>query len=766
MARSTLTFEELLHLQLAKLDEAAEEWDLQVRRLDDMKDLADAMGEHARTATWTGENAGLTLPYVTEQVEQFDAARRQAATLRNLLRDGHGRLKYAQDRLKTLVESDAPRAGVHVSASGEVSSDLDGLDGDTRRARQDAVVEIAGRITEILGVLAQDDAEIAAALRSAMGTDPDRFSPVDYTSVQQARLAREDADRVLDMMARGNDLSDDELHDLALFLDLHRDDPAFAERVALGLGPQGVVDFWSGIAGGRDFREGTPAWDSAAALQAALGDVLGTATRSDSDAMERWEQDMTALGDDRVGGPGGPHGFLAMSALLRTGDYDPDFLVDYGDALLSFEQDYDGRPSMLWDSDPRLRMNFLGEGAQEGDRGRDPVIGLMEALGRTPEAATRFFAPPDGFSPSDGYPAPPQVFDPGADNEQVNERLRYLASEREWWLSTGHMAPDPIPVHDSFADALFAAATGNPSGVFTADTVEERLADGDMRTADTTRVMDQVMHLYGTLEPNLLEETPAMGAALGAMAGLYMDDINFWISDDSEAARRLNEDLFGSPDGERAGNGHTNTIRFLGALGRDETAHGMVSQAEQIYTLGVLSASPPTDESQFLRGMESISTAAEVRGIVDQARVETINTRYMDDEGERIRQLGQSSGWWKAGGAALLGAGAAGLSLAAFPGGAAIAVPLAAGASPPLIGELMNQFVDDVSVSSPDTAQVEMTESQFFTAGKRDVADLEQIYVDAAINTGLDLDTEVRLPVQVEGAGYRHGRDLYEEVGR
>ncbi len=760
--RGAIDFGELLHLQLGKLEEAIGEWDAQVQRLETMKEDAQGMARRTRSATWTGENADVTIPFVTEQAAQFDAAHKQARTLRELCRDGHGRLKHSRDRLAHLVEVEAPELGVHVSATGQVTGDLDGLDGETRRARQDAVLDVSGRIADILRTVMEDDAEIAQALRAAMGTDPDRFSAVEYTSVQQATLAREDADTLLAQVARGGDLSDDELHDIALLLERHADDPVFAERIATALGPQGVLDFWTDVTRSRDLRPDSPEWETAAALQASLGQVLGTATQSDSAGMDGWERDMIALGDQRVGGPDGPYGFQTMSALMYAGEYDTDFLLEYGGALLTFDQADDRSAAQLWDSDPSLTMNFVGSAfpdgeALEGDWGRDPVVGFMQALGHNPEAATQFFAPPDGYAPTDAFERPPNRFDPADDNEQVNEHLHYLATEREWWLSNNHHgAPEPLSVHPAFGDALFAAATGREPGGLDADELEGFLAAGDHRTADTAAVMSQVMHLYGSREPNLLAGRPEMASDLAAMTALYMDDINYAMSGRTAESQAQHEPIFGSTYGERLDNGFFNTVRFLNVLGQEMPAHGTLTQAQELYTAGVLSGIEPMDQETYGNGLQAIRTSAEVRGLLDQSLVARIEHDFGEESQDAERALAQSSGWAKAGGGALVGAGLGGLAL--MTGGtaaAAVAVPIAAGATPPLIGEFMNQSIDDLNRYEADDSDVRMSRMEFFTAGEMATAELTDAYKGAAARNahGADIDTEAQAVGMEEAYG-------------
>ena len=98
-----LTCEALLSVRLQPFGETAEEWRTQVRRLENMKELADAMANKARQADWEGENANVTRPYVIEQARQFTAALRQARSLAEICEDGYQRLRTCKTDLETVL---------------------------------------------------------------------------------------------------------------------------------------------------------------------------------------------------------------------------------------------------------------------------------------------------------------------------------------------------------------------------------------------------------------------------------------------------------------------------------------------------------------------------------------------------------------------------------------------------------------------------------------------------------------------------------------
>ncbi|GHI23409.1 hypothetical protein Shyd_47800 [Streptomyces hydrogenans] len=93
-----------------------------------------------------------------------------------------------------------------------------------------------------------------------------------------------------------------------------------------------------------------------------------------------------------VGGNYGVSGYVVMSNLMRWGDYDDDFLTQYGGNMLAKEQEgvrNGARPEQIWGYHggglwPHL--NTTGT-----DFGFDPMTGYMKALSNSPDAATEFF---------------------------------------------------------------------------------------------------------------------------------------------------------------------------------------------------------------------------------------------------------------------------------------------------------------------------------------------------------------------------------------
>jgi hypothetical protein len=722
-----LTFEGFRNVRLEQFGEAAEEWRTQVRRLEDMRDPKNEMISGARQADWEGENAQVTRPFVEEQGEQFSAALNQARSLAAVCEDGYQRLRGYKTDLETTV-GDAEARGLTISENGTVSHPFGNL-GVTGGEGEQYAEDVAATDEEISNILqraTEADAAIAQALRDIAGDNPHRFNPVEYDSLREARRAHQDAEEAVELMELGGDLTDEELRRLDSLLEDHAGDPAFAENIALGLGAEGTLQFWADVSNSRYIRPDSEEWRMFSDLQESLGQTLGLATQSDSQQMREWEQETVDLGDDLVV----PYGFQVMSGLMQHGTYGEDFLLSYGNALLQAEQEDDRFNPAGWELHAQSpRLNF-----EQDDPGIDPMIGFMDALGHNPDASTGFFG--------------------------VEQNFNYLTQDRTWpsdFMGDGATVQDSNAGYTALGDALLAATTGQSTDEWSANSLEEILAS-DRRTAESAGVMEQVISLYGNTELDLLHDQPAMAESLGRMASMYMDDVNYWVCGENNTERGNAAETFSSPYPGRLGNGREEVIDFLVSLGQNEASHGIVTQGQQLYTLGVLDANLPNNSDNLRQGTEALRTAAEVRGILDSALVEQVKAEYGADSQAAQESLGQASGWVKAGVGAGIGAG-----VAVIPG-AGVAAPIAAGAAGVFLGEFINQQVDGVVAYEGSNRNSEMTEEDFYGAGEAEIAGLvDQYFAERGGSvTSDDIDDRTN---ELEGA-YDVGKNWSEDSGQ
>jgi hypothetical protein len=198
-----VTYEQLYHLDLNRLNDAIEAWDTQIRHLESLDDA------FTRDVSKTFDQAGwhssdFTSVMASNQIKDADKELSDAVTeakgIRDILRDAHGRLKKHKAELHELADEEAPGRGLvvsstgHVEARNDITKDLpnqDDADNDEIRALQQAKIEdFAGRIKKILGDADETDELASQALHSnTAGKAADGFKGKVYTSISSYKKA-------------------------------------------------------------------------------------------------------------------------------------------------------------------------------------------------------------------------------------------------------------------------------------------------------------------------------------------------------------------------------------------------------------------------------------------------------------------------------------------------------------------------------------------------------------------------------------------------
>jgi hypothetical protein len=434
-------------------------------------------------------------------------------------------------------------------------------------------------------------------------------------AVKLAALARTDPGK----------LSNDQLIRLNLLLELHDNNPYFAEQFATGLGPAATVKFYATLTDPRQF-EVNPRSGSALSpdlkqrekllgtLENSLGTTLATASNGDDPAMRQWQKTMISLGGKDLGDGAQYHvyGFQVMSDLMRHGSYGTAFLKSYGTALVAFEKtntaDVVGglqrrvvqKDALPWEQ-PGMNLVRLHYGAGN-DGGSDPMTGYMEALGHNPAASTAFFKDQKNFD--------------------------YLTETRTWPEDYATDDAKTIAGYKSLGHALESATMGSP---YDADPPSLH------RTKDTAAVMTEVVNRYGQpatgtdtakTSPSgadLLAREPGLAPSLGRMTAAYIDDVDWGLTGD-ETLNVFSEDDGGRAHGDRANFSQDNLEGFLGTLGHNDDAYRIVTNAQQAYSTSVLNAHPPRFDSNgeitSTDAQTTVRVGAQLQGIMDRAWVE------------------------------------------------------------------------------------------------------------------------------------------------
>ncbi|PBC95747.1 hypothetical protein BX281_3728 [Streptomyces sp. Ag82_O1-15] len=708
-----------------QLGEAITDWQTMAKNLKTLATDADKnLKGKAHKANWAGKNATVTREFVDKTVHEFTDAHTQADTVAKILSDTRGELIGYRTQVNDAIERGVKK-NLTVMNTGDGAfvvtrttrpdwaSDPSGEDDGTSQADANALRD---EIQRILDKAAESDSTAAKVLRLIVDQAKYGFSGADYEDRDSAAKAVAEADAMAKILAKNpHDVTNTELATLNANLAKYKNDPLFAEEFAERVGPKKLLTFYAGIAdpyqAGYDPERGKQAKQ----LQKNLGITIGQATLSDSDKMQGWEKQIIKLGPDQLGidDASNPTGYAVMSNLMRFGDYDDQFLNDYGDKLLAYDKQVNGEGISLWVNNANQGdLNYWG---YKDDRGRDPVTGFLEALGHNPDASSQFFAQPDGTG------------DTVDKSSEINEHLKYLTKERVWMSDVTLEGKDGyVAGRDSLGHALESATTGYAYDA-SADAIK---AGGEHRTAATAGVMEEVAYLYGSEDgPKMLHDQPELADSLGKMAGAYIDDIDYNLSGVGEY--EMDEGTFPPKYQGRANFTQDGTINFLSVLGQDENSHRAVTAAQHLYTLSALDAYPPNSDANIEHAHDALTAGAQARGILDNSRVEQAETTYKEDADEANKSLGRSADWIKLGAGAVVGGGIAAIPLPGSTAAALVVAPLAADT----VGEAVNTFIGQEIDKGVDDAeqdpaeQAQLTSSEFYKKGENQLGADYHTYV-------------------------------------
>ncbi|MGW7400736.1 hypothetical protein ACWGH7_30165 [Streptomyces cyaneofuscatus] len=420
----------------------------------------------------------MTKDFVTVTAREFGDVVTVARSVHTILSGAHSKLTEHKSDLADAV-SRAAKKNIYVNDKGMVNAAV-----PSPQAAGNAKIEpptqaeidaVAREISTILTAAAETDSTAATAVRFH-AKDKHGFESNGFKSFDAAQKSIDDSDELIALgKLNPSKITNEQLERFNALLKAHPNDPVFAERVALGLGPGGTLKFFAGAvdldswenrdggtAGTREDRE--KRMELLGTLEKQLGTTLATASHSNSEGMEAWKEKAVALGGEDVGNGKGTsqtrvYGFQAMSNLMRHGEYEGEFLNDYGNALVKFEKENTGdvkdpgpggkhREDVLpWDKLPSYaKIDQLHYG-ENNDAGTDPMTGFMKALAHNPDAATDFFSSTD---PQDN--AQHVLKDRKPFNDVVPDSMGYGKSASDY---TG-----PNASYEATGNALVAAATG------------------------------------------------------------------------------------------------------------------------------------------------------------------------------------------------------------------------------------------------------------------------------------------------------------------
>ncbi|MGW1465558.1 hypothetical protein ACWCPT_14625 [Streptomyces sp. NPDC002308] len=473
-----MDFEALRQADFGRLGECVTAWQGVVEKLDTLEAQArDDLKAKADEADWAGVNATVSREFITRTAGEFADAHTQAKSIHDILQDTHDELVgYRQQldqalergRLKNLTVTSTGGGGFTVTML--IHPDRAAAGHDVPDHSQQDADQLRDDVQVIMGRASESDTTASTVLRALVDQAEFGFSGAAYgdrDSATDAIRKAEEAARIL--KENGDEMSPEEFQRLNGLLASYGNDPLFQEEFATQVGPKKMLEFWADLSSPDDPDELTRTeLDQLGAFQQNLGAVLGGATQSDSPAMRQWENDMVrSSGDVYPTRQGSLYGYQLMSNLLRTGDYDDQFLNKYGNALVAKEEKL-RLPEKFWQGNGQLmpRMNFIGD----AEYGRDPMTGLMTALANSPDAATEFFTTKEPQDNAEWVLKDRHYFDDSPLKDGGNEALE--ATGRAMYAAvsgaTGPNAPasDFLPHTAEHDEAMkrslgFLAAKGN-----------------------------------------------------------------------------------------------------------------------------------------------------------------------------------------------------------------------------------------------------------------------------------------------------------------
>jgi catechol 2,3-dioxygenase-like lactoylglutathione lyase family enzyme len=616
-----VTFSNLLHADLGKLQAAADEWKLLPKKYQGLQELFEARVTKPLKSDWHGNAADQAQTSLAKIKKQYGAAAEEAQAIATLLLDVHAEFSTAQKKLRRIIDEEAPAEKLEVLDGGMViDADLDNQGStdayrDTFLPERKAEIEaMQRRIEKVLrDATAADEAADWALRQDSNGKNSDSFNKNIYTSLDAARGAQKDTAEALRLANKGGEnLSNEELDRLGSILAKRKNDMIFAEKFATGMGPKGVLEFWREASGPNSGERGSERNAALKQLQAGLGSTLGIATQSDSAAMDGWKEKMLALGPQTIdpGDSGGPSakGYQLMSSLMRSGAYDTDFLNDYGRDLVRYEKSRSPATSReVWAPDSTMpRIDYSGDGP-----GADPMTGYMDALSKNPEAATQFL-------------------DPGEPRE--NGHLTYLVDDREWVKDGFHEKTG----QGSLALAVEAGATGHQPGH------EDAVRD---HTAAQARIMrDSINMLDGGPKNETLPE--GMHRPIAHALGDYVSDTHHILSS-------VNDGSYGH-SGENASGVWTDKetgqmrmavdrgslIRVMRGVSDDPEAYHTIQEAETAHVAKQLADMPHDMDEEKVKGV--MSNCAKGMGAIDAIQGDVILDRSAGEKSEHKWWIGKA----------------------------------------------------------------------------------------------------------------------------
>ncbi|MEU0834154.1 hypothetical protein [Streptomyces sp. NPDC005969] len=437
-----MDYETLRQANFSQLGQAITAWKGVVDKLATLEtDARDDLKAKADKADWAGLNATVSREFITKTSGEFSDAHTQAKTIHNILNDTRDELVDYKEQLEQTLER-GRKKNLTVTQTGGGGFTVTMIIHPDRAAKGHEVPDhspqdaehLRDDVQRILNRATESDTTAATVLRAIVDQAEVGFSGASYNDRDTAIDALRKADEAAKLIKeKGDEMSPEEFQKLNGLLGSYKNDPLFQEKFSTQLGPKATLEFWADLSSPDSPNDLTRTQlDQLGEFQKNLGHVLGGATQSDSPAMRQWENDMLRLSGERYNTRQGDiWGFQIMSNLMRTGDYDDQFLNKYGNELVAKEKEM-RLPDHFWNQQPKPKLNFIGD----EEFGRDPMTGFLTALANSPDASTDFFTA-----------------------KEPQDNAQWVLKDRPYFDDTP-LNDGPNPAKDAAGKAMFAAVSG------------------------------------------------------------------------------------------------------------------------------------------------------------------------------------------------------------------------------------------------------------------------------------------------------------------
>ncbi|WP_152627906.1 DUF6571 family protein [Streptacidiphilus neutrinimicus] len=598
-----MTYDQLAYLKLDQLDAAASSFEKLVRGWDLESEYESQVIRPLAGSNWTGPSADAAAGTLTQTRTQITDAFDEASSLARVLRDLHDQLTAAQRILRQVV-SDAESQGLTVDDGGAVhwpppKTQADRHDPDYASSYSELASGIADRLTAVLQTATEADSAAAAAFAADTGSSTTSFSakPVGGMSEQEAAQAAA-------LAKEGGFMSDAQLSQLDALMKAHANDPRFATALYQNLGPQESLLFFGQLSwgsAGNGARNDPARLALLKTLQAQMGTSLAAATNLGNwpHLDQAWVTGLQKAGNQQMqldmNNPNDPqskvYGYQLLSSYLRTGSYDSHFLVPIAQDITNLSKADPTRWINQSLQGTNNRINFLDASA-----GYNPMTGVLQGLGHSPDAATQFLHTPGNLD-----------YLTSVDNKNV-----MLFTDCTGVGPDSYKAAHAAQIN-ALGDALQAATTGiaydAPSGT-----------PLPQHTQAMSDIAGQVLDKFGAHPEWLSGENgnayfPQLNTSVSHIAASYIGDLD----------RALNGTSTHIPTygvSAQVDSGHAAAL--LHALGRDPDAYGAVLQAQNAYTAVQLQNCAKANPHNAAELANIAEHGAMANGILSQARVQEL----------------------------------------------------------------------------------------------------------------------------------------------